>query len=188
MRTHRASSAGDQGGRSRPCARTRMDGGCRHRKIFRHDLASAIDDRPCNLDRRRTHHSFAATLASDLRLAGTRGRTGRADFSIAANIYLHPIDRLTATLGYRMVRYADDFVILAATSKEASRALRDIERLLRNRGLSLNRQKTRIVAPGETINFLGHTIATKDVTGAKNQNRAAFMPSNPAPATTPVNN
>jgi CRISPR-associated protein Cas1 len=150
-----------------------------HRQLMT-DLAIWIDD-----------ERILRLLLRWLRTFGWRGRgvaQGAPISPLLANIYLHPIDRLTATLGYRMVRYADDFVILAATSKEASRALRDIERLLRNRGLSLNRQKTRIVAPGETINFLGHTIATKDVTGAKNQNGAAFMPSNPAPATTPVNN
>ena len=31
---------------------------------------------------------------------------------LLANIYLHPLDELMATLGYRMVRYADDFVVL----------------------------------------------------------------------------
>ena len=97
---------------------------------------------------------------------GWRGRgvaQGAPISPLLANIYLHPIDRLTATLGYRMVRYADDFVILVGSSKEANRALKDIERLLRNRGLLLNRQKTRIVAPGEMMNFLGHTIVSRAV-------------------------
>src|SRR5262249_30726111 len=31
---------------------------------------------------------------------------------LLANIYLHPLDELMAARGYRMVRYADDFVVL----------------------------------------------------------------------------
>ena len=43
---------------------------------------------------------------------------------LLANIYLHPLDRLMAESGYRMVRYADDFVILCRTAQEAQAALR----------------------------------------------------------------
>ena len=35
---------------------------------------------------------------------------------LLANVYLHPLDALMASHGYRMVRYADDFVILCRTS------------------------------------------------------------------------
>lgn len=35
-----------------------------------------------------------------------------AGLAMLANIYLAPLDRLMADHGYRMVRYADDFVIL----------------------------------------------------------------------------
>ena len=31
---------------------------------------------------------------------------------LLANIYLHPLDRQMKQQGYRMVRYADDFVVL----------------------------------------------------------------------------
>ena len=34
---------------------------------------------------------------------------------LLANIYLDPLDKLMAERGYRMVRYADDFVILCRT-------------------------------------------------------------------------
>ena len=42
---------------------------------------------------------------------------------LLANIYLDPLDRLMAGHGYRMVRYADDFVILTASRGEADAAL-----------------------------------------------------------------
>lgn len=77
---------------------------------------------------------------------------------LVRNIYLHPVDRLMAMNGYRMVRYADDFVVLTPDAKTASRALKDVERFLRNRGLSLNPDKTRIASPGDVVQFLGCTV------------------------------
>jgi hypothetical protein len=42
---------------------------------------------------------------------------------LLANIYLDPLDLLMEESGYRMVRYADDFVILCRTRQEAEAAL-----------------------------------------------------------------
>jgi CRISPR-associated protein Cas1 len=101
-----------------------------------------------------------------LRTFGWRGVAQGAPISpLLANIYLHPVDRLMATKGYRMVRYADDFVIRSSGAKESHRALRDVERLLRGRGLALNRDKTRIVAPGKEITFLGSSIGASPADG-----------------------
>ena len=47
---------------------------------------------------------------------------------LLANIYLHPLDRLMAESGYRMVRYADDFVILCQTHEDAERVLELVRR------------------------------------------------------------
>jgi RNA-directed DNA polymerase len=41
---------------------------------------------------------------------------------LLANIYLDPLDKLMAAKGYRMVRYADDFVILCRTRVVAEHA------------------------------------------------------------------
>ena len=64
-----------------------------------------------------------------------------------------------ATMGWRMVRYADDFVVLGASERDAGNALKDVSRLLRGRGLALNPKKTRIVPPGQELVFLGTKIA-----------------------------
>ena len=39
---------------------------------------------------------------------------------LLANIYLHPLDRQMKQQGYRMVRYADDFVVLCRTAQQLS--------------------------------------------------------------------
>ena len=43
---------------------------------------------------------------------------------LLANIYLHSLDRQMREKGYRMVRYADDFVVLCRTAQQAQAALR----------------------------------------------------------------
>jgi hypothetical protein len=62
-----------------------------------------------------------------------------------------------------MVRYADDFVVLAATEKAIVEARAVIADVLRRRGLAFNPAKTRVVRPGEVFGFLGHTLAASPV-------------------------
>lgn len=45
---------------------------------------------------------------------------------LLANLYLHPLDERLAGKGYRMVRYADDFVVLCRSREDAEAALADI--------------------------------------------------------------
>src|SRR5690606_29505196 len=63
---------------------------------------------------------------------------------LLANIYLHPLDLLMEQGGYRMVRYADDFVILCRTEDEAMAALRQVEAWVADNGLVLHPEKTRV--------------------------------------------
>jgi CRISPR-associated protein Cas1 len=91
---------------------------------------------------------------------GARGIAQGAPISpLLANMFLHPLDRLIAAEGHRVVRYADDFLVLSRDRRSAKQALGLAQRLLGTRGLKLNRAKTRILAPGETLIFLGRTIA-----------------------------
>jgi hypothetical protein len=64
--------------------------------------------------------------------------------------------------GIRMVRYADDFVILAKSQPAAERALRLTEETLTSLHLRLNADKTRIVRFSEGFKFLG-VIFLKDM-------------------------
>jgi CRISPR-associated protein Cas1 len=125
-----------------------------------------------------------------IRTFGWRGRgvaQGAPISPLLANIYLHPVDRLMATMGYRMVRYADDFVVLAASGRDAARALAAVERFLRARGLALNRDKTRIVPPGTALPFLGCTVRSDAPTCADlcASGGAGARSAAPAPRSTP---
>jgi len=78
---------------------------------------------------------------------------------LLANIYLHPLDERMAALGYRMVRYADDFVVLCQSREEAAAALAEISRWVEDNGLSLHPDKTHVGdcrQPGEGFDFLGY--------------------------------
>jgi RNA-directed DNA polymerase len=78
---------------------------------------------------------------------------------LLANIYLDPLDRLMAERGYRMVRYADDFLILCRTRAEADAALALVEGWVASNGLSLHPTKTHVgdcVQPGQGFEFLGY--------------------------------
>jgi len=78
---------------------------------------------------------------------------------LLANIYLHPLDERLAAGGYRMVRYADDFVVLCTSREEAEAALAEIRRWVAENGLRLHPDKTHLGdcrRPGEGFEFLGY--------------------------------
>jgi RNA-directed DNA polymerase len=78
---------------------------------------------------------------------------------LLANIYLHPLDELIAARGYRMVRYADDFVVLCKSREEAEAALAEIRAWVADNGLRLHPNKTHVGdcrLKGQGFEFLGY--------------------------------
>ena len=78
---------------------------------------------------------------------------------LLANIYLHPLDREMRESGHRMVRYADDFVILCTSQEEAEVAYARVSRWCEENGLTLHPEKTRIGdcrQAGQGFEFLGY--------------------------------
>ena len=76
---------------------------------------------------------------------------------LLANVYLHPLDLLAQSQGWRMTRYADDFIVQCSSREEAEQALNQIRVWMEAAGLTLHPEKTRIVdatAPGG-FDFLG---------------------------------
>ena len=76
---------------------------------------------------------------------------------LLANIYLDPLDQEMARRGRKMVRYADDFVLLCRSQAEAEEALAEVRAWMEQAGLTLHPEKTRIVngQAGEGFEFLG---------------------------------
>jgi len=77
---------------------------------------------------------------------------------LLANIYLNPLDHRMAGSGYRMVRYADDFVVLCETRAEAETALAEIRAFMDGAQLALHPEKTRVASldAGDSFEFLGY--------------------------------
>ncbi|MRD48223.1 group II intron reverse transcriptase/maturase [Caenimonas koreensis DSM 17982] len=78
---------------------------------------------------------------------------------LLANIYLHPLDEHMRASGYKMVRYADDFVILCQSAHEAQQALVEVQRWMTDNALELNMDKTSLGdcrQKGQGFEFLGY--------------------------------
>jgi RNA-directed DNA polymerase len=78
---------------------------------------------------------------------------------LLANVYLHPLDCHMQQKGFRMVRYADDFVVLCPSAEKAQAALEEVRRWVEQNGLSLNADKTHVGdcrQEGQGFEFLGY--------------------------------
>lgn len=78
---------------------------------------------------------------------------------LLANIYLHDLDVLMTGKGFKMFRYADDFVLLALDEASARQALGIISHWIAENGLTLHPEKTHIgncTDEGQGFEFLGY--------------------------------
>jgi len=80
---------------------------------------------------------------------------------LLANIVLNYLDWRLHALGFRFVRYADDFVVLCRTQAEAEEALTQVTEILRELGLTLSTEKTRITTYGKGYSFLGFVMSSR---------------------------
>ena len=115
-------------------------------------------------------HIDHATLISDLRACGVtldvltllstclgrwcclggRGLPQNMTAShLLAKLYLGRVDRALADAGFKHVRYVDDFRIFCGSKAEAKRALLTLAVVLRDRGLTLQTAKTKMLPPAE---------------------------------------
>ncbi len=72
-----------------------------------------------------------------------------------ANLYLDHLDEVLLDENKKLVRYADDFLVLCRSRKAAEEALELTEEVLRALRLEINEQKTRIVDFDQGFRFLG---------------------------------
>ena len=103
---------------------------------------------------------------------------------LLANIYMHLVDRIVNNItglfykqGIKMVRYADDFVLMGKRITEE--AIEKLRSILERMGLKLNEQKTRRVQAMDTaFHFLGFIIRYDVDVHGRNKHYWNIIPSN----------
>ncbi|MDU9004484.1 CRISPR-associated endonuclease Cas1 [Sedimentitalea todarodis] len=94
-----------------------------------------------------------------------------------ANLYLDEMDERLQDAGFRLVRYADDFLLLARSYESARRGMTLAANELARLGLFLNPEKTRISRFSDGFDFLGRRFLrdhlTEDPDGLDAEERAA---------------
>ena len=106
---------------------------------------------------------------------------------LIANIYLDAFDQEMKRRGHRIVRYADDILILCASRSGAEHALQVATEILEGRlKLTVNREKTHVVEASQGVKFLGvqihmswTSIQDKKVEAFKEQVKAITRRSSP---------
>jgi RNA-directed DNA polymerase len=77
---------------------------------------------------------------------------------VLSNVLLTPFDREMRLRGYQLTRYADDWVVTCKSAAEARSAVDAARRILKQLGVELHPQKTRIVHVRYGFEFLGYKI------------------------------
>lgn len=122
-------------------------------------LAAILDDGPV---------LSLVDLLLDRRVAGRRGLRpvrgvpqGAPLSPLLANLALVHLDERVLDAGFPMVRYADDFVVLAESRDEAVEALRVASAALEEVGMSLGPEKTEVMSFEEGFAFLGEDFGPR---------------------------
>ena len=108
----------------------------------------------------RTDHGSGGRRRTEDESEHLRHTAGGSYLALLANIYLHPLDEGVNECRKkpRMVRYADDLVILCRPGE--GRGMKErLARWLKSRGLALNEAKTQVLQSHESgFKFLGFSF------------------------------
>lgn len=125
----------------------------RHGRLLR-ELSKEVDDpEVIGLVRRWITAGVLTDAGLEARAAGTP--QGGVISPLLANIYLHRLDVEMRSAGFRLIRYADDFVILANRRWKVEVADRLVRHILADIGLEVAEAKSGIVKVADGFEFLG---------------------------------
>jgi CRISP-associated protein Cas1 len=88
-------------------------------------------------------------------LTGVGLPTGAPISPVLANLLLDMFDEAVEQSGSRLIRYADDFLLLHRSREEAEQALAVAQSAAEDLRLTLSTAKTQILGPDEAFDFLG---------------------------------
>lgn len=96
-----------------------------------------------------------------------------------SNLYLQGFDREIEHIGFKLVRYADDFVLLTQEALDQNALVQRVEQSLAPLGLRLNPEKTQSVSSEKPFVFLGYTVDGQQVEEAEEDNNSDGSPWSP---------
>jgi group II intron reverse transcriptase/maturase/CRISPR-associated endonuclease Cas1 len=87
---------------------------------------------------------------------------------LLANLMLDDFDNDMQAAGFKLIRYADDFVVLCKSPEEAERAHKAAELSLQEHGLALDADKTQITSMDKGFHYLGYLFVNDMVLESPN--------------------
>lgn len=88
-----------------------------------------------------------------------------------SNLYLERFDRQMEHQGFRLVRFADDFVILVRGGENPEACRQSAEQGLKRLGLALNPEKTSRIEGNQPISFLGFLVSGSGISDNEPEDR-----------------
>lgn len=82
---------------------------------------------------------------------------------VLSNLYLDRFDRAMAAEDFRLVRFADDFVVLFRQGQSPEEGLTAVRQALARLGLCLKPEKTEQLVHGQPVRFLGLLVSADNV-------------------------
>lgn len=125
----------------------------RHRRLLREVVKEVNDIEVIGLVRRWLTAGVLTEAGLEARKAGTP--QGGVLSPLLANIYLHRLDVEVREAGFRLIRYANEFVILADRRWKAEAADRLVREVLADIGLDVAEAKSGVVNVRDGFEFLG---------------------------------
>ncbi|ADB15819.1 CRISPR-associated protein Cas1 [Pirellula staleyi DSM 6068] len=89
--------------------------------------------------------------------------TGAPLSPILANLFLDQFDEAMHSVGRRLVRYADDFVVLFRDQSEAQAVISEVRQAAESLRLELNRDKTHTLHLATSFDFLGLHFEPREI-------------------------
>lgn len=127
-----------------------------HHRLLREVTKGVDDPEVLGLVRRWLRAGVLTKAGLQPRQAGTP--QGGVISPLLANIYLHRLDSEVRAAGFRLIRFADDFVILADRRWKVEAADRLVRAVLADIGLEVAEAKSGIVRVRDGFEFLGFTF------------------------------
>lgn len=106
---------------------------------------------------------------------------GGAISPLLANAYLDPLDESIKAQGYKLIRYADDFIVLCKSKEKSQHAMQYIDTLLADMQLRLNLHKSEIRDFSEGFEYLGSRFVRSVVLTPRDRQRADALNKDSAP-------